>query len=342
MSATRLHRAARSESFFWHQADDQLPTHTHPGAHVPLSVFACPKPFTDPHIAIIQRNAITSWTLLRPRPEITLFGNEEGTERICEDLNLRHVPEIRRNEFGTPLLGDLFRKANQVASNDLLCYVNADIILLSDFARAVARFGGVRCLLVGCRTDMYVSREIEFSDSNWERDLRAESERVGSLHSHRGMDYFLFPRGLWDEVPPFAIGRLAWDNWLVYDARRRGFRVVDATRSVKVIHQNHDHPPEIDKSHRRRSRDHPETQRNRELSGGPDHHYDVRDSTHVMLTIGTWPALGPHYLEQRLRRPPFRPWTPSLGSRLTRVAISVGLRAYHLLNRSRKRASRVS
>jgi hypothetical protein len=68
-----------------------------------LTIFACPKPFTDPHIAIIQRNAITSWTLLRPRPEIILFGDEPGVTEICKELGLRHVGEVERNEYGTPL-----------------------------------------------------------------------------------------------------------------------------------------------------------------------------------------------------------------------------------------------
>ena len=39
-----------------------------------LTLFSAPKPFTDPHIALIQYNAIQSWTLL-PDVEIILLGD---------------------------------------------------------------------------------------------------------------------------------------------------------------------------------------------------------------------------------------------------------------------------
>ncbi len=51
----------------------------------PLTILAMPKPFRG-HIGIIQRNAITSWTKLQPRPEILLFGTEEGAAE-CVFLN---------------------------------------------------------------------------------------------------------------------------------------------------------------------------------------------------------------------------------------------------------------
>src|SRR5258705_11894455 len=96
-----------------------------------LTLFAIPKNFRG-HIATIQRNAIASWTRLIPRPEILLFGGEERTAEIADELGLRHFPEVARNEVGTPLLGDLFRQAEQHASTQLLGYVNADILLADD------------------------------------------------------------------------------------------------------------------------------------------------------------------------------------------------------------------
>jgi len=54
-----------------------------------------------------------------------------------------------------------------------------------------------------------------------------------------GLDYFIFPCGLFRDIPPFAVGRPAWDNWLVYKARSLGLPVIDATKMVTAIHQNH-------------------------------------------------------------------------------------------------------
>ena len=39
--------------------------------------FAMPKAFRG-HVGMIQRNAIGSWLRLTPRPEILLFGDDEG------------------------------------------------------------------------------------------------------------------------------------------------------------------------------------------------------------------------------------------------------------------------
>src|SRR6516162_9243145 len=108
-----------------------------------ITIFAVPKVFRG-HTAIIQRNAITSWTLLRPRPEIILFGIESGTEEICRERGLQHIPEVSCSAFGAPLLRDLFQKAQRSAKHDLLCYVNSDIMLLNDFsiaAREASKIG---------------------------------------------------------------------------------------------------------------------------------------------------------------------------------------------------------
>ena len=75
-----------------------------------VTILAMPKPFQG-HLGIIQRNAITSWTKLFPRPDIFLFGEEPGTAGIAAELQLGHLHNIQRNELGTPLLDDLIMRA---------------------------------------------------------------------------------------------------------------------------------------------------------------------------------------------------------------------------------------
>ena len=48
------------------------------------------------------------------------------------------------------------------------------------------------------------------------------------------------------EIPPFALGRWYWDNWLVYRARRLGGALIDASACVMAIHQNHDYRHIVD------------------------------------------------------------------------------------------------
>ena len=51
-----------------------------------LTIFTSPKPFTDPHIATIQRNAIRSWQSLGEEVEVLLIGEEPGIAEAAVDL----------------------------------------------------------------------------------------------------------------------------------------------------------------------------------------------------------------------------------------------------------------
>jgi len=244
-----------------------------------LTIFSTCKPFRG-HFAIIQRNAITSWTLLRPKPEIILFGDEEGVAEICQELGLRHVPEIARNEFGTPLLNDLFEKAQRLASYDVLCYVNADIILMSDFIEAVKRVTTwrERFLMVGRRWDLDLTEPIAFADSGWEDSLRAQALRANAPRPVSWIDYFVFPKGLFGDIPPFAIGRTTYDNWLIWKALALNIPVVDVSPAVIVVHQNHgySHVPNGERGVWQGE----EAQRNFRLAGGWTRCCTIADATH--------------------------------------------------------------
>ena len=208
----------------------------------PLTLFALPKPFRG-HIGTIQRNAIRSWTELKPAPEILLFGDDAGTAEIAQEFGLRHIPSIRRNEFGTPLMGDFFQQAQSVAAHGTLCYVNSDIILLADFAEAVKRIARFRAkfLMVGRRLDLDLAEPVRFDAQGWEASLRSRGLRQGRMNIARSIDYFVFPRNLYPPLPEMALGRFWWDNWLIWKAHAVGAAVVDATAVVLAIHQNHDH-----------------------------------------------------------------------------------------------------
>src|SRR5687768_4247379 len=101
-----------------------------------ITLFSAPKPFTNPHIAMIQRNAIKSWTLL-PDVEVILLGEEEGLAQAAKELGVRHLPKVARNESGTPLISSMFQLARENSTSDLLCIINADMILMTDFVEAV-------------------------------------------------------------------------------------------------------------------------------------------------------------------------------------------------------------
>ena len=60
-----------------------------------LTVFTAPKPFTNPHINNIQRNAIQSWIHLGSEVEVLLMGNEQGMAEVASEFNLCHFAEVK-------------------------------------------------------------------------------------------------------------------------------------------------------------------------------------------------------------------------------------------------------
>src|SRR6266699_3597518 len=118
-----------------------------------LTIFSIPKPF-EGHIAIIQENAIVSWVRLQPACEIILCGDEKGIAEVAARFKVKHFPNIARNEYGTPFINSAFDEVAREASSPLMCYVNADIILMKDFCDAIRRIRFRRFLMVGSREDV--------------------------------------------------------------------------------------------------------------------------------------------------------------------------------------------
>ncbi len=248
-----------------------------------LTLFSTPKPFSG-HIKIIQTNAIQSWLRLNPACEVILLGNDEGTAEVASKFGIRHIPDIDCNEYGTPLVGSIFGIAQDAASHQIMCYVNADIILLSDFLPAIQRLDKPSFLVVGQRWDVDIKESVNFDSSGWETHLRALVAKEGKLHPRTGIDYFVFPHGMYRDIPPFAIGRTAWDNGLVYRARSLRLPVIDATKAIMAVHQNHDysHNPE-GKAGTWKG---PEAERNRQLLGGSEYSFNINHATLLLTPKG--------------------------------------------------------
>lgn len=249
-----------------------------------LTVFTIPKPFRG-HVGDIQRNAIESWRALRPDVQIVLVGDEDGVAQAALEGGVEHVGGVARNERGTPRIDSAFALVESVARNPLWCLVNADIVLLDDLIPTVeqvaSRFRAF--LVVGESRDLPVSPELPLGDSIFRRALREKAMAHGRCRGYAALDYFVFPRGHFGDLPPFLIGRACFDNWLVWRARQRG-PVVDATRRVVSVHQSHDY------SHVAGGLDEvyygDEAKYNERLAGGRARIYSLHDATHRLTRNG--------------------------------------------------------
>src|SRR5512141_2894469 len=108
-----------------------------------ITFFSAPKPFTNPHIATIQRNAIKSWTLL-PAVDVILLGEETGLAEAAHDLGVKHLPKVARNESGTPLLSSMFQLPREHSISELRGMFGADMLLRPDFDEAARQVSKLR------------------------------------------------------------------------------------------------------------------------------------------------------------------------------------------------------
>ncbi len=258
-----------------------------------ITIFSSPKPFAG-HIDTIQRNALASWTALGQGVEVLLIGDEAGVAEAAAEFGARSLPNVDRNEHGTPLLSSIFALAHEVARQPCLCYVNADVILLADLlsglSKVRARFP--RFLMVGRRWDLDLRDHLRLEEG-WEASFRRRIRAEGELHPPTGSDYFVFPRTMFRRLPAFALGRAGWDNWMIFAGRREHVPVIDCTEAVTVVHQLHDY------AHLPGGQPHfrlPESRRNVEMVGGRATVFTMRDTTWRLRPAGLekkpWNAAG--------------------------------------------------
>jgi len=262
-----------------------------------ITFFTIPKPFRG-HIDVIQRNAIASWKRLDPGAQVILLGDEDGVAAAARELGVEHVADIECSELGTPRLDSAFAVARERATGTILCFANTDVVLLDDFRAAVDQLATLdrAFLLIGESWDTPVDHVLESPDDwNAVRGLPGKKRGAGAI------DWFVFTPGLYDELPPFLVGRPKFDNWLVWRACEQDALVVDGTRVVHAVHQHHDYSHVTGGFDETRLGD--EARRNAALVGSKDRLYTRFDATHVLTPSGLRPNLGSRFrAKERARK----------------------------------------
>ena len=248
-----------------------------------VTIFTNPRPFKG-EFDMIQRNAIESWLNLKRKCQIILFNDENDTTRkIAQEYNIQCVTDVACNEYGTPLLHDVFEKVISFSEYDIIAQVNTDIILFDDFIEAIAKIKKSvdgAFFMIGRRWDLDVDYRINYSVANWRETLLRNVEAKGKLHGLSGIDYWVFPKKLRFEPPAFVVGRPGMDSWLVYKTRRMQVPVIDTTEKVTIVHQNHNYPAKKCDHYKI------EIKRNKKLAGGLSCMMSLRDANWMLTDKG--------------------------------------------------------
>ena len=246
-----------------------------------ISFFSVPKAFNSSN-SHAQRNAIRSWRATHPEAEIVLLGDEHGISEIAKEVKALHVFPVPVSPLGTPMLNFVFQEVNRIARFSVLCYLNADIILTGNLQEIVLRVSLEQFLITGKRTNLNIDSEIDVTSSKWKEQIESRARETGVLGNDYEMDYFIFKKGaeFIDEMPAFAVGRPCWDNWLVYRSRFLKIPVIDATKSITIVHQAHSYAAGVkDRSGRWIGT---ESDQNLRLAGDLDYCFGLQDADFEM------------------------------------------------------------
>ena len=208
------------------------------------TVFSCPQKMEGVH-ELRQTNAILSWLRFDPAPgEVLLMGDDPGVPEFAKKHGCRNIL-VERNKHGTPLVNDIFKRGQEESSNDILIYINADIIMSPNTGKILldvsAHFKDW-FLMCGRRWDCDKIGSLNFEDPKWYERLMnyVKGDARFYLRNHGAIDYWGFVKGFpaWANFPEMYVGRSGWDNLLCSLAYDFTPNTVETSVIINAIHQN--------------------------------------------------------------------------------------------------------
>lgn len=208
-----------------------------------ITFITTAKPFRGNN-GVHQINAIRSWKRLHSEIEILLCGDGAGYEDVVRRFDIIHLRDVKTTELGTPLVSSMFELAEKFGKHRRKVLINCDIILAEDFLTTfieIERYLPI-FLMVGQRWSVNIENIHKdgvaiFDRVGWVDDLC----RQGRLFGCHGIEYFAYTGFTWEAIPPFAVGRPRYDNWLIYHCLLHKIPVVDVTDFVTAFHQEHNY-----------------------------------------------------------------------------------------------------
>lgn len=156
-----------------------------------VHLLSFPKPFIG-HIATIQFNAFASWSLI-PGINIYVAGDDEGIEEACQMFGFTHIKNVPTSNLKTPYLNPVFDwLAGQSCANDIIVYVNADIVLQPSLLALIDQLKYADYLVAARRYNIDINERL---DRSAECFLSLQKQAIGISHISKSFssDIFILP-----------------------------------------------------------------------------------------------------------------------------------------------------
>jgi len=178
---------------------------------------------------------------------LTLGGSKEQGAKE----GYRPIFGYKTGYHDLPYVNDLIGLADALAHGKYIVYTSDHFIFARGLSLAVdiASEQFDQFLIVGRHWGLDIKSKIDYSLDNWEYILTMMVALSGKLGSRAAKDYFIYPKSLRIQLPPFLVGREWWDTWWLWRARMMGIPTIDATDLILGIHQEHGFPSQDGTKH---------------------------------------------------------------------------------------------
>lgn len=208
-----------------------------------FTLFTTFKPFAG-ESAFLQDAALKTWVDLNL--PIIVFGDEQGVAQRQVRFGFHHEASVRTSDTGTPFISDMIERAAEIADTPYIALINGDILL--DHACVATLDGAIGKLLDRPGDGGYLLSARRKNIPLTAQDLKGRNclaviedleNRYGHWDIDNAIDIFVFDKSLYDKIPDLSVGRSGWDNWLLWEARRRGGQLVDLSFDMALKHPIH-------------------------------------------------------------------------------------------------------
>jgi len=202
------------------------------------------KPYDD-YSKNIQINAINSWLRLSINKLIVINSDDPDNKKYFNHSDIKIVPLKRQSPTHVPYVRDVFESGyNYYESGDMLCYINADIMLQDDFcvtlkAIPIHTYGNY---LIGGRKWSWMNKSEFLKIQEFPLNIE-EIKKFGSLDMPCATDYFIHNKELYQNLIPddMLIARANWDMWLNALAINKNATTIDITNTCFSVHPGHEY-----------------------------------------------------------------------------------------------------
>ena len=209
-----------------------------------IILMATTKPY-DSYFKNIQLNAINSWLRLSMDKLIIINSDDPFNKESFSSDIVKIIPLKRQSPTGVPYVKDIFESGYEYyEEGDILCYINADIILQDDFCLTLKSLplSSFKDYLICGRKWSWMNKEEFLKIQTFPLDV-SEVKKFGVLDQPCAIDFFIHNKGLFQNLIPddMLIGRPNYDMWLNTLAFSRKAITIDITNTCLPIHPGHEY-----------------------------------------------------------------------------------------------------